>query len=292
MPITEVINNDEVIEGELLEGDELEHDETETGEELSTEEAADDGNEPVVEALVSIEGEESHQEDDAKAPEWVRNLRKSQKELQRENRELKKKLEQSPSKPAVEPVGKKPSLDDFDYDTDRYESALDGWFKRKDAAERAEKEVEESKRTQEQAWQRKVDNYAESKKQLNAPNFDDAESSVFAHLSVTQQGIIIQGADNPAAVIYALDNHPTRLAELAALKDAIPFAVAMAKLETKLKMGTKNAPPAPERRLTSSGSGKQGALDNKLDKLRADAEKTGNYTKLHQYKMEQKKKQG
>ncbi|MNR63710.1 hypothetical protein D3C85_1861090 [compost metagenome] len=48
-------------------------------------------------------------------------------------------------------------------------------------------------------------------------------------------------------------------------------------------------PPAPERTVSGAGS-KVGATDAQLDKLRAEAERTGNYTKLMEYKKKQREK--
>ena len=71
------------------------------------------------EVVISIDGESPTQEDEKeKAPEWVRELRKSHRELKRENRELRTKLTTQTTEIKPVTLGKKPSLDDFDYDTD------------------------------------------------------------------------------------------------------------------------------------------------------------------------------
>lgn len=303
MPITEVTNVDvdkeledgldESIEGEGLEGELVDDGEIDEGAEQD--ELADEGEQSeVAEPVVSIDGEEPAENQDASAPQWVKELRRNQRELQKENRELKKRIEGNErTSPQIEAVGKRPTLEEFEYDTPKYEEAIDAWHARKYAAERAESAAAETQRVAQQAWKTKLDGYADSKKKLAADNFDDAEETVFARLNVTQQGIIIQIADNPAAMIYALNAYPARLAELAGQQEPLQFAASIAKLETKLKMGTRTATPSPEKRLGSSGSGsgKGGTLDNTLNRLRAEAETSNDYTKLMKYKADLKKKQ-
>jgi hypothetical protein len=96
---------------------------------------------------------------------------------------------------------------------------------------------------------------------------------------------VLQGADNPALVIYALGKNPKKAAELAKIEDPVKFAFAVAKLEKELKVTNRKAAPAPERMVSSTGR-VSGAVDSTLERLRAEAEKTGNYTKVLQYKRQ------
>jgi len=118
-------------------------------------------------------------------------------------------------------------------------------------------------------------------------DFEDAESFAMETFSVTQQGIVIQGAENPALVIYALGKNPQQAKELAAVNDPVKFAFAVAKLETQLKVSNRKAPPPPEKTVTGNG-GAAGAMDATLERLRAEAERTGDYTKVTQYKRQKR----
>ena len=76
-------------------------------------------------AVVVTIGDEQPPEEEqhAQAPAGVKELRKSQRELQRENRELKARLQQGAA-PQAEPaivLGKKPTLEDHDYDAEKFE---------------------------------------------------------------------------------------------------------------------------------------------------------------------------
>ncbi|MCY1427445.1 hypothetical protein D9M71_432910 [compost metagenome] len=100
----------------------------------------------------------------------------------------------------------------------------------------------------------------------------------------------MQGADNSALVVYALGKNAAKAKELAAIKDPVKFAFAIAKLETQLKVQAKKSAPAPERTVSGSAP-KSGAVDSSLERLREEAAKTGDYSKVTQYRKQQKEKQ-
>jgi len=193
----------------------------------------DDGDED--EVVVQIGEESPPQEDDAKAPVWVRDLRKSHREQQRENKQLKEQLAKlsSTAAPKAVELGKKPTIESADYDSDLYEQQLTDWFDRKKAVEEQQAKVEAEKRTQQDAWNATLATYGEHRKGLKVKDFDDAETVVQDELSNTQQGMILQGADNPALVVYALGKNPKKAKEIASIKDPVKFAFAVAKLETQ-----------------------------------------------------------
>ena len=82
------------------------------------------------EVLVSIGEDAPPPDEPAHAPEWVRELRKTNRELQRQNRELQGKLQTTTTETKPVVLGKKPSLEDYDYDADKFEEALTTWFER------------------------------------------------------------------------------------------------------------------------------------------------------------------
>jgi len=241
----------------------------------------DDGEDEVV---VSIGEEAPPTNEEEPAPKWVRELRKNYRELQREKRELEEKLKstsQTETKPVV--LGKKPTLEDHDYDSDAYETALTNWFAQKRQAEEAEAKAKAEADNQQKSWQSKLENYGKAKAELKVKDFEDAEATVQEALSVTQQGIVLQGSENPALVIYALGKNSAKAKELASITDPVKFAFAVAKLETQLKVTNRKAAPPPEK--TIQGNGRvSGSVDSTLERLRADAEKTGDFTKVMQYK--------
>ena len=238
------------------------------------------------EVIVSIGEEAPPPEEQTHAPEWVRELRKTNRELQRQNRELQGKLQstaQTETKPVV--LGKKPSLEDHDYDADKFEAALANWFERKQQADEVNTKQEAEVMNQQKAWQAKLDGYSKAKAELRVKDFEDAEAVAQELFSVTQQGVVLQGADNPALVIYALGKNLKKAKELSEIKDPVKFAFAVARLEKELKVTNRKAAPPPERIV--SGTGRvSGAVDSTLERLREEAARTGNMTKVIQYKRQ------
>ena len=139
------------------------------------------------------------------------------------------------------------------------------------------------------AWQAKLDTYGTQKSALKVRDFEDAEATAQEVLSVTQQGVILSGADNPAVVVYALGKNPKKAKELAAISDPVKFAFAVAKLETQLKVTPRKSAPLPESTVRGSARS-SGAADSTLERLRVEADRTGDRTKVARHMREQRAK--
>lgn len=240
--------------------------------------------------IVTIGGESTTPEDaeESTTPKWVKDLREEHKQLKREKRELAEKLKTLEAKPeAVDTLGEKPRLSDFDYDEDSFDFALTQWHERKrEHDKKSELAADEARKIEEQ-WAGKISHYEGGKKQLKVKDFADAEEAAHEVLNVTQQGIIIDVAKNPALVMYAVGKNKAELERLSKISNPLHFAIAVHQLEQKLSVTKKTAPP-PETRVTGSGR-TAGSVDSTLEKLRADAEKTGDFTKVIAYKKQLKK---
>ena len=267
-------------DGENLEGQGAEG----QGTEGQTGASEDDG----VVVTIGEEPPPPEEEEAQRAPEWVRELRKNHRELQRKNRELEEKLSAvsgAETKPA--PLGKKPTLEEHDYDADKYETALSAWYEQKRKHDEEQSRIENEQKEAQKAWQAKLDSYGKAKTELKVRDFDDAELVTQETLSTTQQGIILQGAENPALMVYALGKNPKKAKELASINDPVKFAFAVAKLETQLKVTNRKAAPPPEKTVRGTGS-VSGTVDSQLERLRADAERTGDYSKVMAYKRQKR----
>ncbi len=226
----------------------------------------------------------------APAPVWVKELRKNYRDLQKRNRELAAKLT-APQQTQQAPVlGKKPELADVEYDTDKYESELLKWADQKKQIETIAHEAEAKARKQQEAWSARLQAYETAKTALKVVDIDAAEAAVQAAFDVTQQGLIIKSADNPALVIHALGTHPKELKELAAITDPVLFVKALTKLELSMKVHKRNKPPAPESTAVRGNGRVSGAVDPTLDRLRADAMRTGDTSKVVAYKRQLKQR--
>jgi hypothetical protein len=226
-----------------------------------------------------------------RAPEWVRDLRKSHRELQRKVREYEAREQTAPAAQAIPTLSAKPKLEDHDYDTDRYETALESWYKQKDAVESARRQQQQQADEHQRTWKTKLDGYAKAKTDLKVRDYEDAEATVQETLNVVQQGVVLQGAENPALVVYALGKNPKKAKELASISDPVKFAFAIAKLESQLKVTATRKPPPPERSTPAGNAPISGTTDSVLERLRVDAERTGDMTKVIAYRRQQREKQ-
>lgn len=238
--------------------------------------------------VVTIGDEEplEQEEQQQSAPEWVKELRKSHREAQRELRELRAKVQQTEQKPPE--LGKKPALEDYDYDTSKYEEALAAWFERKREADAKAAQAKAEEEKQQSDWQSRLAKYESEKATIGAADYEDAEAVVKESLNLTQQGIIVKGAKNPAILILALGRNQAKAKELAAITDPVDFTWAVAQLEKDLKVTSRKAPP-PEKVVRGSAPVSGGA-DSTLERLRQEAEKTGNYSKVAEYKRQLRNK--
>lgn len=280
---------DELEEGNDLAGGGDEPIEAEEG--VSSEEEA----EPDEEMVVTIGDEPVEEEEEAPqaAPQWVKDLRKSQRDLQKENRELKAKLQTTQPKEQEAPaLGKKPSLSDpdIDYDEEKLSARLDAWYEQKRKHDDAQAAQQRAAEDEKKAWQAKLDTYQGAKEKLKVKDFDDAEEAVLGSLEQNQQAVIVAYAENPALVVYAIGKNPKEMEKLAAIKDPIKFALAMRDLEKNMKVQSRKPATQPERTVSGTAP-KSGAMDNHLERLRAEAEKSGDYSKVTAYKRQQREKQ-
>lgn len=243
------------------------------------------------EIVVSIGNEEPEPEPEAqKAPEWVKELRKQNREYQKRIRQLERNT-QAPAaqgEPTSAPP-KKPTLADVDYDTGAYEAKLDQWYTAKAEYDRQAAERQRAEQSVKGAWEAKISGYNTAKAELKARDFEDAEAVIADTLSVTQQGIILDGAEKPALLIYALGKNPKKAAELAAITNPVAFAAAIGRLEASLKVTSRKPSAAPEQ-IVSGNARSSGAIDNTLERLREEAGRTGDMTKVMAYKRQQKRK--
>ena len=257
-----------------LEGETNEHQE-------DVEEDADGGVE------ISLDGESLTPEKE-EAPSWVKELRKTNREQSKRLKELEAQLVERNQ--VSQGLGEKPTLEAFEYDEDKYEKALESWYdkKREFDAREAEQKAKEQEAINE--WNDKLTNYQQSKTELKVKDFDDVEGEVMGVLNETQQGVIVEIAKNPALVVYAIGKNPKRAASLSQITNLLQFAAEIGVLEKGLTIKEKAPKPAPEKVVSSTG-GKSGNLDTQLERLRKEAEKTGDYSQVMAYKNKLKQQQ-
>ena len=215
--------------------------------------------------------------------ERIKELNRIAREKDEENKQLKSKLQ-----PAQTELGPRPTLADAGYDEEAYASRVIEWNERKrkvDEAQAAQRaQAEESQRT----WLQSVEAFNRGKAALAKDDYEEAEIAIRDRFDQTQIGILISASKMPAEMAYALGHNPEKLAELAKIKDPVRFAAEIGRMEAAELKVTRSSKPAPERKIVSAGSpaAGMGGVQEKLEKLRAEAERTGNYTPVIKFKRE------
>lgn len=282
---------------------EVDNDTQLTAEELAAQQALadkgtddDDGDDVITLGDAPPPGE-SDEEDDETAPAWVKEVRQTNRELNRKLREqeLELKALKTP-KPQQEPdaptVGEKPTLESSEYDEEVFEAALTKWHDDRRKVEQYKQDQQRKQQEREEENQKVLTSYQEAAKKLKVPDFREAEQLVSVTLSDVQKALILEGAANPATLVYALGTTPEKLKELAAITNPLKFTIAFAKLEEKVKVTKRSEKPGPESGIPKTGgTSRVGGVDRELERLEAEADKSGDRSKIVAYKRSLRDKQ-
>ncbi len=222
----------------------------------------------------------------AKVPAFVK-LRDAHRAKDKENAELRRELDALKGVKVDAELGAKPTLEAFNYENDKYESALESWTERKvtiDAANRAKADAQAKADAE---FQRKVETYGRAKTEFSAkaPDFADAEIAVDQAFNTTQRGIMLKCAKDVPLTIYALGKNEATLKELAAITDPVEFTWKLSQVETQMKVSSRKQEFKPEARVGGVRVVGGGANAH-LDRLREEAARTNDYTKVTAFKKQ------
>jgi hypothetical protein len=265
-------------ESQAVEGDAAQGAEGEAGSEGGSAEGGEG------ELLVTI-GDESPPAEEAEhsAPQWVKDLRKQNRELVRKTRDLEQRLQVAqPVQQAVAP-GLKPTLAGCEYDEEKFAADLEAWHERKLRADEQQREAERKQQAQAAEWNKRLDGYKKQALQLRIPNFEAAEEVVRDTLNVTQQSLIIKACKQPALMVAALGNNERKARELAAITDPVEFVAEVVRTEAQLRTQARKPSTAPEKAAPRSSMSGASAVDSELARLQAQAAKTGDRTPVVRY---------
>lgn len=143
----------------------------------------------------------------------------------------------------------KPTLEQFDYDPDRYYEALADW--KVDQKLTAERAKVEQRQAQEKAQER-FRSLAEKETAFAAEHPDYEEIAKDPSVPITDvMADAIFEADNPPAIAYYLGQH---IEEAASIAQMSPVAIgrAIARIEAKVSAPATNEPGQPPRRITNA----------------------------------------
>lgn len=165
---------------------------------------------------------------------WVKRIRKENRELKRAN----KQLQAQATEKTIEAVNipevfrdPKPTIESCDYDSEVFQKHYEDWYENKARHEENVRAIKAKEDEQNKLWNQKLQNYEKLKADLGFFDMDEAEEFVSKMLNKVQAGILIQGAKDPAKLVYALGKCKGKCKELASISDPIVFAMELGKLE-------------------------------------------------------------
>lgn len=249
---------------------------------------ADDGE---VEVTFGEKPDDDAQDDDDGETPVIRNMRKREREKDKKLRQVERELEQlrkaQQPQQQVPELPPKPTLESCGWDESEFEQKLIDWQKQASQVEQAKAKAQEQQQALVREAEAKRTAYQENAKKLKVKDFADAEEEVVSIFDQNRQSILLEAADNPALLVYALGKNPAQLERLSKITNLAKFAAEIGKLEKDLKVSkpTKPAPADTNLRSNAPASGSS----KKLAQLEADAERTGDRTKLIAYKKSLRK---
>lgn len=274
LEVEEVDESEEEIMDESSEFENSEQDETED----RSEDQDDQGSPPIEDKTSS------------RKP-WLPELRRKYEAQQRELRELKQKLQAvEQTKQEVVQLPPEPELSDYDWDEAEYKKAVHNWYGVKAKVDQQKAVQEQKAQLQQYEQAKKLDDYNRAKTSFNKREFNESEFIATTLLSIEQQNILLQYSDDPATLVYKLGKNHDDIKKLSEIQDPIIFIKELAKTEERMKSIKVNKAVAPkaESGIPRSSVGRAGAVGNTLERLRSEAQKTGDYTKVMAYKKELK----
>lgn len=224
--------------------------------------------------LITFGGVEARGETET---EGMRNLRNRLKEIEAENRKLK-------GAPVIEDIGPEPDIDDYWDKPDQFKTDLLAWSEKKRTADVRQTEQQRQNEAIQKEYLDDVAEFGRQREGLKVRDFDASYDKVTATLNEAQVAILTQVARNKAPLMYALGKNPDKLEAIAKISNMAKFAGEVGRLDMETTVTKRKPTTQPETAHRGAGGG--GRTDARLEKLEADARRTGNRTALIAYKAE------
>lgn len=189
------------------------------------------------------------------APKWVKDLRKGFKETQKENRDLKRQLEELTTKQSHQSqvnhnnvIPDKPTLGSCDYDEEVYEKALTDWHENKSHVEQKQQAQQRQQQEVQERFIQRLKSHQQRAAKLPVKDYTEMEEVVRSEVPILQQEILIHAADEGTELIaYALGKNKALRQRLTAEHDPIRAAFLLGQISQKVKLAPKpKKTPKPE----------------------------------------------
>lgn len=217
---------------------------------------------------IPLSEEDDDHVDGQPAPQWVKDLRKNNREKDKELRELKRQLEEIQSKPAEvqqpqsDVIPPKPTLESCDYDEEAFDAALTDWHEKKGRAEQGKQQQQRQQQEAQDRYNQRIAKHQERAAKLPVKDYAETEAIVRTELPSVHQSILIHAADEGSELIaYALGKNPQLRQRVAAETDPIRAAFLLGQISKQVSLAPKarkSTAPEPEVR----GGGADAKQDN------------------------------
>ncbi|HHL3239316.1 TPA: phage capsid protein [Klebsiella variicola] len=247
-------------------------DQADTEQEVTTEseqaeEQSDEYSLRIGDEEIPLTEEDDDHVDGQPAPQWVKDLRKNNREKDKELRELRRQLEEIQSKPAEvqqpqsDALPPKPTLESCDYDEAAFEQAVTDWHEKKSRAEQQKQQQERQQQENIQKFQQRLQKHQERATKLPVKDYRETEQIVRRELPVIQQEILIHAADEGSELIaYALGKNPQLRQRVAAETDPIRAAFLLGQISKQVSLA-----PKPKKAIKPEPEVRGGGADAKQD---------------------------
>jgi hypothetical protein len=216
---------------------------------------------------IPLTEEDDDHVDGQPAPQWVKDLRKNNREKDKELRELKRQLEEIQSKPAEvqqpqsDVIPPKPTLESCDYDEEAFEQAVTDWHENKSRVEQTKQQQQRQQQENIQKFQKRLEQHNERATKLPVKDYRETEEVVRRELPVIQQEILIHAADEGSELIaYALGKNPQLRQRVAAETDPIRAAFLLGQISKQVSLA-----PKPKKAIKPEPEVRGGGADAKQD---------------------------
>lgn len=233
-----------------------------------TEEQTDEYSLRVGDEEISLAEEDDDHVDGQPAPQWVKDLRKNNREKDKELRELRRQLEQVQSRPAeqqpqqqADVIPPKPTLESCEYDEEAYEAALTDWHEKKGRAEQSKQQQQRQQQEYQQRFQQRVEAHKQRAAKLPVKDYQEMEEIVRAEVPDLHKEILIHCADEGSELIaYGLGKSQQLRQRVAAETDPIRAAFLLGQISKQVSLA-----PKPKKAIKPEPEVRGGGADAKQD---------------------------
>lgn len=266
-----------------------EHDDTEL---LLDNPAPDSPDEDIV-----LDLPDDHLSDQPDDNDLVKILRAKAREQTRRALEAEARIQREASTrqaPPVPELGEKPTLEGCDWDPDKFETSLVAYNDRKTQIAAAERQAQEGSKDNNRRFEEvRAKHLRQAGALKSVENFDELEGKVSEAIGDNQlMGLAMMMLNDSARTFAAVGRNETALARLQAETDPVLKVKMLRDWEDK-NVTKRKAPPPPEAPTIQRSTAPVGRVNTSkdLEKLEAQAAKTGNRTPVIEYKRAQKAKE-